>query len=157
MLRAGENREPHQMIYRGFWIVCRSCLFPIRLPYVSGDPSRRGGIQVRGTMLLACPVCAHVRQYRRVDVKAVVFRMPYPFRQKKALLYAVEVPCGIPRCDRRAKIYAVGATTVSVALLMELWKHWVIHARCQGHSFKPLPRRAWSVCGVHEDRERHYR
>jgi len=150
MLRGGENREPHQMIYRGFWIVCHTCLFPIRLPYVSGKRSQGSGIDAGRPLLLACPVCAHVRQYRRVEIKAVAFRMPDPFRQKRAVLYAVEVPCGIPRCDSMARIYAVAATSVSVALLMELWKHWVIHARCQGHSFKPLPSRAWSVCGIHE-------
>jgi hypothetical protein len=151
MLRARENTEPHQMIYRGFWIVCRTCLFPIRLPYVSGNPSRRSGLNASRTLLLACPVCAHVRQYRRAEVKVVAFRMPDPFRQKRAVLYTVEVPCGIPRCDGTARVYAVAATTVSVALLLELWKHWVIHTRCQGHSFKPLPRREWAVCGVHEE------
>jgi hypothetical protein len=66
------------------------------------------------------------------------------------VLYMVEVPCGIPRCDGIARIYAVAATSVSVASLLELWKHWVIHARCQGHSFRPLSRRTWLVFGIHE-------
>jgi hypothetical protein len=138
------------MIYQGSWIVCRTCLFPIRLPYISGNPSHGSGIHTGRPILLACPVCAHVERYRRAEVKAVAFRVSDPFRQKRAVLYAVEVPCGTPGCDGTVKIYAVAATTVSVALLMKLWKHWVIHARCQGHTFKPLPGRAWSVCGVHE-------
>jgi hypothetical protein len=136
------------MIYRGFWIVCRTCLFPIRLPYLPGTSFRRNGPSASRTILLACPVCAHVRQYRGTEVKIIAFRIPDPFRQKRAVLYTVEVPCGIPRCDGTARIYAVAATTVSVAWLLELWKHWVIHARCQGHSFKPLPRRTWVVCGA---------
>jgi len=135
------------MTYRGFWIICRTCLFPIRLP---DNLSRRTGLNPSRTILLACPVCAHVRQYRGAEVKIVAFRIPDPFRQKRAVLYTVDVPCGIPRCEGTARIFAVAATSVSVASLLELWKHWVIQATCQGHSFRPLPRRTWAVCGVHE-------
>jgi len=84
----------------------------------------------------------------------VAFRIPDPFRRKTAVLYTVEVPCRIPRCDKTARIYAVAATSLSVASLLELWKHWVIHARCQGHYFKPLPRKTWVVCSVHALTER---
>jgi hypothetical protein len=136
------------MTYRGFWIVCRSCLFPIRLPYMaktslSSEKTRSMRI------LLACPVCAHVEQYGGVELKAITFRSADPFRQKKAALYVVEAPCAAPHCDRMAKIYAVAATCVSVASLLELWKHWVIHSRCQGHSFKACRYWMWGVYGVH--------
>jgi hypothetical protein len=138
------------MTYRGGWIVCSTCLFPIRLPHLSRRPFPRNWPQSGLTILLACPVCAHVRRYRGTEVETIVFRIPDPFRQKKAVLYAVEVQCGIPRCHGAAKIYAVAPTTVSIVSLLELWKHWVIHKRCEGHSFKPLPRRAWAIYGVTE-------
>jgi len=138
------------MIYRGFRIICRTCLFPIRLPYLARTSFRRNQPNPSRTILLACPVCGHVGQYRRAELKIVAFRIPDPFRQKRAVLYTVEAPCGIPRCEATARIYAVAATSVSVAALLELWKHWVIHARCQDHPFKPLSRRTWAVCGVHE-------
>lgn len=139
------------MIYRGCWVVCSTCMFPIRLPYLPKttfvhkwrDPSR--------TILLACPVCVHVGQYRKAEFETVGFRVPDPFRRKRASLYMVEVPCAIPHCDKTARIYAVAAATVSVASLLELWRHWVIRvSSCRGHSFKPFPRRTWLVCRVDE-------
>jgi hypothetical protein len=138
------------VIYRGFLVTCRTCLFPIRLPHPLRASFGHERATRSRTILLACPVCAHVRRYRGAELRIIAFRTPDPFRQKRAVLYAVDVPCGIPHCDGRAKICAVAATAVSVASLLELWKHWVIHARCQGHSFKPLPRRTWVVCGIHE-------
>jgi hypothetical protein len=136
------------MTYRGFWIVCRNCLFPIRLPNLKTSPSfaNNGSIGI----LLACPVCAHVKPYRGAALEAVAFRIPDPFRQKKAALYVVEVPCRISHCDQKAKIYAVSATTVSVTSLLELWKHWVIHARCPGHFFSARRYWTWGVYGVHQ-------
>lgn len=138
------------MTYRGLWIVCRTCLFPIRLPRLLGAPPGHNGPNPTLETLLACPVCAHVRKYRRANVKIIAFRIPDPFRQKRAVLYTVEVPCAIQGCDGTARIYAVAAASVTVALLLEVWKHWVIHARCPGHSFRPLPRRTWVVHGVHD-------
>ena len=87
------------MMYRGFWILCRSCLFPVRLPY--GFP----GIFVHDLKektagaVLACPACGHVRRYRRVDLKRVSFRIPDPFRLKKAVLYAVDLGCANRQCQ----------------------------------------------------------
>lgn len=137
------------MTYRGCWIVCHYCLFPIRLPFplkVSFGPEKNRSIPI----LLACPACAHVEQYRGTELKAIAFRIPDPFRQKKAALYVVEVPCRIPGCDGTAKICAVAATSVSIALLLELWKHWVIRAHCRGHSFEARRRLwSWGVYGVH--------
>ena len=139
------------MTYRGFWIVCRNCLFPIRLPSLLktsvclSRPHR---------LLLACPVCAHVEQYRNAELRAIAFRIPDPFRQEKAALYAVEIPCGVPQCGGRARIYAVAATTLSVMSLLELWKHWVIRAPCRNHSFKARRCWTWGVYGVREVHQR---
>ena len=138
------------MAYRGSWIICRSCLFPIRLPYLMRIAFQCEGQAPNRSILLACPVCAHVRQYRGAELEMVGFRIPDPFRQKRVVLYRVEVACAMPRCAATARIYAVGATTISVAALLQLWKHWVIHLRCQGHAFKPLHRRTWAVSGGYE-------
>jgi hypothetical protein len=141
------------MTYRGFWIVCHNCLFPIRLPSVlkaSLWPGKNRSIPI----LLACPVCAHVEQYWGADLKAVAFRIPDPFRQEKAALYAVEIPCGVPQCEGTARIYAVAATTLSVMWLLELWRHWVIHAPCRNHSFKARRRWTWGVYGVRQVHQR---
>jgi hypothetical protein len=137
------------MIYRGFWIICRTCLFPIRLPYRRKTSLPRKRSNASRMVLLACPVCAHVRPYQAAELKTVRFRIPDPFRRKEAVFYAIDAGCSRPRCDVVATIYAVAATTVSVASLLELWKHWVIHAHCEGHSFKPLPHQTWTVRGVH--------
>lgn len=137
------------MTYRGFWIVCRNCLFPIRLPYLL-----KTSLSIENThsipILLACPVCAYVEPYTGTELKAIAFRIPDPFRQEKAALYVVEVPCGVPRCDGSARIYAVAATSISVTSLLELWKHWVIHAPCRNHSFKARRCWTWGVYGVHQ-------
>jgi hypothetical protein len=141
------------MTYRGFWIVCHNCLFPIRLPALlkaSWWPDNRCSVPV----LLACPACAFVERYSSADFKAIVFRIPDPFRQEKAALYAVEVPCRVIHCKGTARIYAVGATTLSVASLLELWKHWVIHIRCRNHSFKARRCWTWDVYGVREVHQR---
>ena len=137
------------MIYRGLWIICRTCLFPIRLPSGRKTPLPRNGLNPGPAVLVACPVCAHVRPYQRAELKAVSFRIPDPFRHKRAVLYAIEVGCVKPRCHTETTIYAVAAKDVSVASLLEVWKYWVIHARCGGHGFKLPPRRTWSVRSVH--------
>lgn len=135
------------MTYRGFWIVCRICMFPIRLPY-----SLKTSLRLEKTnstaIHLGCPVCAHVEQYSKTELKVVAFRVPDPFRQKKAVLYVVEVPCGTARCQGTAKIYTVAAANISISSLMELWKYWVIQAHCPGHSFKARRRWTWGVYGV---------
>ena len=135
------------MTYRGCWIVCRNCWFPIRLP-----PRLKASLRLENlgsiTILLACPACAYVEQYKKTEFKAVAFRIPDPFREARAALYLVEVPCGIPRCNRAARIYAVAARTLSVSSLLELWKHWVIHTRCRDHSFRPRRSWTWGVYSV---------
>jgi hypothetical protein len=135
------------MTYRGYWIICHCCLFPIRLPHLlklSLCIEKKLSIPI----LLACPVCAHVEEYSGTELKAIAFRIPDPFGQKKAALYEVEVPCGIPRCNRKARIYAVAATSVSIAVLLELWKRWVVRARCNGHFLKPSRSWTWGVYGI---------
>jgi len=141
------------MTYRGFWIVCRNCLFPIRIPALlktSLWPESSRSIAI----LLACPVCAHVERYARSGLETIAFRIPDPFRQGKAALYAIEVPCGARHCEGMATIYAVAATTLSVMSLLELWKHWVIDAPCRNHSFKARRCWTWGVYGVQEVRQR---
>lgn len=137
------------MTYRGFWIVCRNCLFPIRLPSLLKtllhlENSRSNSI------LLACPVCAYVEPYAGGELEAIAFRIPDPFGQKKAALYVVRVPCGVQDCEETARIYAVAATTLSVTSLLQLWRHWVIHATCRNHSFRARRCSTWSVYDVHQ-------
>ena len=133
------------MIYRGFWIICRNCLFPVRLPYERQRLSVRNLPEQKRSIVLACPACGHVRRYRPADLKTVDFGIPDPFLMNKAVLYAVNVGCANRHCTHRARIYAVGATTVSVASLLAVWKYWVIHVRCQGHPLKPLSPRTWGI------------
>src|SRR5215813_6095053 len=136
------------MIYHGLWIICRSCLFPVRLPY---EPQRTFGPDLsakKQSIVLACPACGHVRRYRQSALRTVGFRIPDPFRVKKAVLYAVDVGCTSPHCPNKARIYAVAAITVSVASLLEVWKHWVIHLRCQGHAFSPRSRTTWGIYSI---------
>ena len=136
------------MMYRGFWILCRSCLFPVRLPSEFPGIFVDDFIQKKGSAVLACPACGHVRRYRSADLERVSFRIPDPFRLKKAVLYAVDLGCANRHCQHTVRIYAVAATTVSVALLLEVWKYWVIHVRCQGHRFKPVSRRTWGIYSI---------
>jgi hypothetical protein len=140
------------MTYRGLWIICRNCLFPVRVPYLlktSFCLANNGSIRI----LLACPVCAYVEQYCGTELKAIAFRVPDPFRQKKAALYVVEVPCGVSHCEGRARIYAVAATMISITSLLEVWKHWVIQAPCRGHFFRARRCWTWGVYAVpHVDR-----
>jgi hypothetical protein len=134
------------MTYRGFWIVCRNCSFPVRLPSLLKSSL---GLSSSNHLLLACPVCARVEPYRGAELRAIAFRgIPDPFRKEKATLYAVDVPCGVPHCAAAARIYAVAAAAVSVTSLLELWKHWVIHASCRNHSFKARRCWTWGVYGV---------
>ncbi len=136
------------MIYRGSWILCRNCLFPVRLP------SEPHGILVRDffehsrLVALACPACGHVRCYRSADLKTVGFRIPDPFHLRRAVLYALDLGCANRHCHHTVRIYAVAAATVSVASLLEVWKHWVMHLRCEGHSFRPLSRRTWGIVSI---------
>lgn len=143
-----EILERAEMTYRGFWIICRSCLFPVRLPYGRQGLSVRNFPEQKRSITLACPACGHVRRYRPVDFKTVDFRIPDPFLMKRAVLYAVNVGCASPRCKNNARIYAVAARTVSVASLLAVWKYWVIHVRCQRHAFKPLSRRTWGIYSI---------
>jgi RNase P subunit RPR2 len=147
-----EILEGAEMIYRGFWIICRNCLFPVRLPYQRPGISVRNFPDQKRSIVLACPACGHVRRYRPADFKRVDFRMPDPFLMKKAVLYAVNVGCASPHCTNNARIYAVAARTVSVASLLAIWKYWVIHVRCQGHPFKPLSRRTWGIYSISRQR-----
>jgi len=140
------------MIYRGFWIICRNCFFPIRLPYEPQEIFVPSFSEQKSSVVLACPVCAQAGLYRRADVETVGFRIPDPFRLKKAVLYAVEVGCASSHCQNEARIYTVAATAVSVASLLGVWKHWVIHLPCQGHHFKPLPRRTWGIYSIEAPR-----
>src|SRR3954454_12486070 len=140
------------MMYRGCWILCRSCLFPVRLPREFPGIFVHDFKEKKARAVLACPACGHVRRYRRADLKTVSFRIPDPFRLKKAVLYAVDLGCANRQCQDTVRIYAVAATTVSVASLSELWKHWVIHMRCQGHPFRPLSRRTWGIYGAYGPR-----
>ena len=135
------------MTYRGLWIVCRNCLFPIRLPSFLKTVLGSSGSEL---LLLACPVCVHIERYKTAELRAIAFRIPDPFRQGKAILYAVEIPCKVTKCKGIAKIYAVAATTLSVMALIELWKHWVIRTPCQNHSFKARRSWTWGVYGVRE-------
>lgn len=139
------------MTYRGSWIICRHCRFPIRLPYLLKTSLCLENVRSI-PILLACPVCAFVEPYRRSAIEAVAFRIPDPFRQKKAALYAVEVPCRVLHCEGTATIYAVGASSISVTSLLELWKHWVIRVACRNHSFKARRCLTWGVYGVHQVR-----
>ena len=135
------------MIDRGFWIVCRNCVFPIRLPYfLKTSLCLANTRSIR--LLLACPVCAYVEQYSGTELEAIAFRTPDPFRLTNAALYVVEVPCQVPHCERTARIYAVAATTLSVTSLLKLWKYWVIHAPCRNHRFKARQCWTWGVYGV---------
>jgi len=139
------------MTYRGFWIVCRYCLFPIRLPSLlktSAFVSRSSRI------LLACPVCAHVEQYSSTELRAIAFRIPDPFRRDKATLYAVEVPCRVPHCRGKTWVYAVAATSLSVTSLLEQWKRWIIHSPCRNHSFRARQCWTWGVYGVRQAHQR---
>jgi len=144
----GEILEGAAMIYRGFWIICRNCLFPVRLPYERQRASVRIFPEQMRSIALACPACGHVRRYRPADLKTVDFRIPDPFLMNKVVLYVVSVGCATPHCRNKVRIYAVGAGTVSVASLLAVWKYWVIHVRCQGHPFKPLSRRTWGVYSI---------
>lgn len=141
------------MTYRGQWIICRNCLFPIRLPMLL-EAAVRLGETGSIPILLACPVCAYVEPYSGTELKATAFRIPDPFRQKKAALYVVNIPCRVPHCKRTARIHAVAATTLSVTSLLELWQHWVIHDPCSNHAFKARQFWTWGVYGVPRVHER---
>jgi len=147
-LHGERSQGAAQMMYRGVWILCRSCLFPVRLPYEFPGIFVHDFIEKKASAVLACPACGHVRRYARADLTTVSFRIPDPFRLKKAVLYAVDVDCANRHCQHTVRIYAAGATTVSVASLLAVWKYWVIHVRCQGHPFKPLSRRTWGVYSI---------
>jgi len=141
--------SPGPMTCRGYWIVCRCCSFPIRLPQllkVQIHPNKAGLTPI----LLACPVCAHVEPYNGTELKPIAFRIPDPFDQKKAALYQVEVPCGTLHCEGKARIFAMAAASVSITALLKLWKHWAIRARCHGHLLKPRRCSTWGVYGVHQ-------
>lgn len=107
------------MMFRGFWILCRSCLFPVRLPYEFPAIFVHDFKGKKASAVLACPACGHVRRYRRADLKTVSFRIPDPFRLKKAMLYAVDLGCANRHCQHTVRICAVAATTVSLARAQE--------------------------------------
>jgi hypothetical protein len=128
---------------RGLCIICRLCLFPIRLPRTG--PFLRNESGRIPPILLACPACAHVQPHQAVELRTVHFRLPDPFRENRAVLYRVEVPCAIRRCESTANIYAAAAASISLAALLKLWKYWAIHRRCQGHPFRPMPCATWGI------------
>ncbi len=121
--------------YRGFWIICRSCKFPIRLPdqkriLVAQHPAGHQD-------LLACPVCANVHVYLAETLERTQFRTPDPFRRSAAIVYLVKFHCAVRSCRSEAAVRAVAATSISVAQLLGIWKFWKLHARCEaGHTLR---------------------
>lgn len=119
--------------YRGYWIVCRNCKFPIRLPDTHAAFSGATRRPVR-QILLACPVCANVHSYRAKSLETVQFCTPDPFRKGSATIYLAIFCCPVGSCRSKATVRAVAASTVSVARLLEVWKFWKMHVRCKtGH------------------------
>ena len=130
--------------YRGFWIICRTCKFPIRLPdrlkmfTGPGDAVRH--------ILLACPACVHVHPYRARSLERTHFRTSDPFRQSAATLYLVRFHCAVRACPSEAAVRAVAANTTSLAQLMGIWKFWKLHARCEsGHTLRAPNVSDWVV------------
>ena len=138
------------MIYPGVWIFCRNCLFPVRLPCSHGI-SIRDFSRKRGALHWLAPLAGTYVVIVRQISKGSASEFPIP-RRKKAVLYAVDLGCANRQCQHTVRIYTVAATTVSVASLLELWKHWVIHMRCQGHPFRPLSRRTWGIYSAYGPR-----
>lgn len=131
--------------YRGCWMVCLTCKFPIRLP----EPKERSSIVARRRIrriLLACPVCANVHSYASNSLDAIQFRTADPFRNDSAILYRVLFRCAVGACRRQVAIHAVGATRVSVARLFGVWKFWNLHLRCKtGHLLHAPAQGTWVV------------
>lgn len=131
--------------YQGFWIICRTCEFPIRLPdankmFVNG---RRGAVR---KILLACPVCTHVHLYETVNIERIQFRTPDPFGRSTATLYLVKFHCAARSCPSEAAICAVAAASISVAQLLGIWKFWKLHPRCEtGHRLRAPSVSSWIV------------
>lgn len=137
----------------GYWIICRTCRFPIRMPRTPGrhSPSRSKGPPPH--LVLACPVCGHVHKYTTSHFERVAFHIPDPFRNHRAILYSIAFPCAISACPNWATIFAIGAEDVSVALLLTLWRHWSIHVRCPQHHFlKPAAVVYWTISRVAQRR-----
>src|SRR5579872_4826887 len=132
----------------GCWIVCRTCRFPIRLPRTLLRASPGTSVS---RLVLACPICGHVYEYRASHLERVNFKIPDPFLTRRALLYYIAFPCAAPVCPTRAEIFAIGAEDVSVASLLTLWQHWTIHVRCRdGHLLRPARIANWAVSRTSE-------
>jgi hypothetical protein len=130
--------------YRGFWIICRSCKFPIRLP--NGQDVFPGRADAVRQIMLACPVCAHVHPYRSVNLERTHFRTLDPFIRSTAILYLVKFHCAFRSCSSEAAVRAVAASSISVAQLLGVWKFWRLHARCEtGHTLRAPDASDWVI------------
>jgi len=124
------------------------CRFPIRLPRTLLRASPTLSVS---RLILACPICGHVYEYRVSHVEKVKFQVPDPFLTRRAVLYDIAFPCAAPVCPTRAEIFAIAAEDVSVASLLTLWQHWTIHVRCrEGHLLRPARIANWAVSRTSE-------
>jgi hypothetical protein len=80
-----------------------------------------------------------VRSYSRQDLQQVQFRSPDPYKAGKLIVYSAHTGCARPRCSNETIIFTVGAASVSIAALLQLWKRWKIMCRCPGGHLFRLP------------------
>ena len=131
-------------IHGGYWSVCQTCGFPIRLPNSKKWPDGPSNRQRR--VLLACPVCLNVHTFDPKKLEAVRFRIPDPFRAHSAILYRVVFRCGKRSCSSKADIRAMAAAETSVAELLGIWRFWNLHVRCSdGHGFRVPSLATWVI------------
>lgn len=131
----------------GNWLEChnRNCGFPIRVPTQPAKKSGRGSGGV-GSLLFACPVCLEVSSYTKKELRRVRFRSPDPYQGGKLVLYSTTVGCTHPRCSEKVTIFATAAASVSVATLVEFWKHWKVNLRCAArHRFRMAQPALWWI------------
>lgn len=130
----------------GCWIVCRTCRFPVRLPR---ELLITVSLAFQPYLVLGCPLCGHVYKYRTSNFERVRFRAPDPFLSGHAVLYSVNFPCAVSACNTREEVLTVGAEDVSVASLLNFWKHWTMHVRCpERHLLKSPPLVYWEIFRV---------